>query len=214
MRIDECQFGGSEFLLDRNGVILRLAAGLKTPHARHQRVVIQVQAFGDGLEVLHLEVFARQVKGERGMVIHYDAAIAVQNLAARRQHRDGFDAVLHGAFLVERRIAHLQVPKSGDQEQENADHEVLEERDLAGRKLTVVVQKVVRSDLLMVAVFPQFHRRSKALSGYLQFIQNAKQRQSNGRVQEAKNQGLLRIETERLAEQGARQHPIKELVKK
>ena len=51
------------------------------------------------------------------MVVDDHPAIAIENLAARREHRNGLDAVL--ARAPDRfRVADLQVPESGDQEQE------------------------------------------------------------------------------------------------
>ncbi len=134
VRIDESQFGGRQLLFDRDGLVLRRAAGLETPHARHQAVVVQVQAFGDRLQMLHLQVFAREIEAERGVVVDDHAAVPIQDFAARRQHRNGLDAVFHGAFLIEVGIANLQVPKPGDQEHEYSDHDVLENGDFAAKR--------------------------------------------------------------------------------
>src|SRR5579864_1829005 len=94
------------------------------------------------------------------MIVDDHAAVAVQDFAARSKHRDGLDAVLHGAFLVERGITDLQIPEAGDQEQKDRDHKVLEESDFAGRELAVVAQKLIGRNLLMFAVVPQFHKQA------------------------------------------------------
>ncbi len=62
VRVDERQLGGRELFFNRDGMVLRLAAGLEAAHARHQSVVVQIQAFGDRPEMLHLQVFARQIQ--------------------------------------------------------------------------------------------------------------------------------------------------------
>ncbi len=79
-------------------------------------------------------------------------------------------------------IADLEIPKSGDQEQEYRDHEVLEKGDFLRRELAVVAQKVPVGIWIVFAVVAQFHKLSPRFSGYLQFIQKTKQRQSHGRV--------------------------------
>src|SRR5260370_20929648 len=48
--------------------------------------------------------------------------------------------------------------------------------------------------------------------GCLQFIQNVEQGQSDSRVQKPKNESLLGIEGNYLAQQGSSQHPVEELV--
>ena len=94
MRIDERQLARRQFFLDRDGLVLRSAARLEPAHAGHQAVVVQVQAFGDGPQMLHLQVFARQIQAEGGVIVDDHAAVAIQNLAARRQHGNRLDAVL------------------------------------------------------------------------------------------------------------------------
>src|SRR5260370_36102123 len=86
------------------------------------------------------------------MVVHDYAAIAIQDFSAGRKHGDGLDAVLHGAFLIEFRIPDLQVPDPCQQEQEDADHHVLEKRDLTGRELGTVAQYSVLGNVLVYAI--------------------------------------------------------------
>ena len=144
VRIDEGQFGRRQFFLDRDGFVLRGAARLKPAHARHQAVVIQIQPFGDRPQVFRLQVFARQIQAERRVIVDDHAAVAIQNLAARREHRNRLDAVFKRAFLIHLRIADLQVPKAGDQKQEDGDGGVLKKGDLLRRELRIVAQKRVR----------------------------------------------------------------------
>ena len=110
-------------------------------HARHQVVVIQVQALGDGPQVLVLGGFAGQQQAERGVIVHNHAPVAIQNAPARTRNGHGFDAVLLCPFAVEFGILHLQPPEAGNQEQEDDDRGVLEDSDLARRKPRIVAQR-------------------------------------------------------------------------
>jgi hypothetical protein len=91
------------------------------------------------------------------MVVDDHPSVAVQDFAARSQHRNRLDAVLQSAFLVDLRVANLQVPEAGDQEQKDADGQVLKEGDLLRRELRVVAQKLVRGGLLVFASEMKFH---------------------------------------------------------
>ena len=59
MRIDKRQLARSQLFLDRDRLVLRGAARLKSPDAGHQAVIIEIQTFRDGPQMLHLQVFTR-----------------------------------------------------------------------------------------------------------------------------------------------------------
>ena len=111
---------------------------LEAPDSRLQVLVVHVQAFRDGLQVLFLQVVARQDQAEGRVVIDDHAAFAIENLAARGEDRDGFDAVALGLLVVDFGAFDLQPPEPGDQEQKNANCGVLKKRDLAGGASEVV----------------------------------------------------------------------------
>ena len=77
------------------------------------------------------------------MVVHDHPPVAVQDFTARGQDRNGFDAVLQRALLVDFRVANLQVPKAGDQEQKDGHGHVLKERDLGRGDFGIVAQQLV-----------------------------------------------------------------------
>ena len=145
VRIDESQIGGRQFLFDYDRHILGLR--FEPPDARRQVVVIQVEALGDGLQVFFLDGFAGQNQGERIVVIDDHAPVAVENAAARRQQRHRLDAVLLRALVIELRILHLQLPKPGNQEKEDAHGGVLENGDLTGREASIIAQRGFPRDL-------------------------------------------------------------------
>src|SRR5208283_5603976 len=97
-----------------------------------QRVVIEIQAVGDGTEVFVLQILPRQQNADRLVIVDDDAAFAVEDFAPRGGHRDRADIVLGGAFQIEIRIAHLQIPETRNQKNEYRNREVLESRDFAG----------------------------------------------------------------------------------
>src|SRR5579864_4098023 len=139
MRIDERQVGGRKLFFDHNRHVLRLR--FKAPYARRQVVVIQIEPLGDGLQVFFLDGLAGQNQGERTMVIDDHAPVAVENAAARRQQGHRLDAILLRALVVELRILHLQLPKPGNQEEEDAHCSVLEDGYLTGREAGIVAQR-------------------------------------------------------------------------
>ncbi len=64
MRIDERQLARRQLFLDRDRLVLRGAPRLKAAHPGNQAVVVEIEAFGDRPQVLHFQVFARQVKAK------------------------------------------------------------------------------------------------------------------------------------------------------
>ena len=189
VRIDEGQLAGRQLFLDRDGLVLRSAARLKAAHARHQAVVVQIQALGDRPQVFHLQVFARQIQAEGGMIVDDHAAIAIQNLAARRQHRNRLDAVLERPLLINLGIANLQVPEAGDQEQKDGDGDVLKECDLLRGELRIVAQKLVGGALIVFAVDVKFHNIQ--LFSCATF--SLSKRRNNGRATAAFNSPKIRV---------------------
>ena len=72
------------------------------------------------------------------MIIDDHAAIPVEDLAARGDDRDGFDAIELGALTVKIRIANLDAPEAGDQKQKDAHRQILKESDLFTGQLGIV----------------------------------------------------------------------------
>ncbi len=91
--------------------------------------------------MLHLQVFTGEDEAVGIVAVDDDAAVAIEDFAARRKHRDGLDAVLLGLFEVAGRIADLQFPEAGNKKDEDANREVLKESDFAGSELDVFAQK-------------------------------------------------------------------------
>ena len=147
VRVHESQVGGREFVLDRDGDVFRLRANAL--HARHQVVVIQVQALCDRPQVLVLGGFARQQQAERGVIVHNHAPVAIQNAPARPGNRHRFDAVLLRPLTVEFGILYLQPPEAGNQEQKDNDGGVLENGNLTRRKPRIIAQRRFIGKLLL-----------------------------------------------------------------
>ena len=88
------------------------------------------------------------------------------------------------AFLVDLRVANLQIPEAGDQKQKNGDGGVLENRDLLRGELRIVAQqRVARSFDRLRGRREVSQMHPEDLAGYFQFIQNAEQRQGHRRIQ-------------------------------
>src|ERR1051326_2897428 len=75
------------------------------------------------------------------MVVDNHAAIAVQNPAARRQHRHRFDAVLLRPLVVQLLVLYLEPPETRDQEEEDEHCNVLKNSDLPGGEASIVAQR-------------------------------------------------------------------------
>ncbi len=113
----------------------------KAVDARQQVVVVQIQTFGDGAEVIIFQGFSRQDERVGGVVVDNHPAVAVQDFAARRRDGQGFDAVPVGLLVIHLRILDLKGPKPGNQEQEDGYGGVLEDGDLAGGELDILAAK-------------------------------------------------------------------------
>src|ERR1019366_5296774 len=92
-----------------------------------QLVGWDVQPCGDlvgvGLQIAVL--IAQQQHRERRIVVHDDAAFAVQDLAARREDGDLLDAILFSQRAVITAARHLQAPQPEGKHQEDSQQNVL-----------------------------------------------------------------------------------------
>ena len=113
----------------------RGAVAAESIHAVLEFVKIEVQAVGNVAEVILRQVFTRKNQTEGGVVVNDHPAIAVEDLSARRQHRQRLNPVAFGLLAVNVRVAHLEIPESGEKKNENPDGDVLKEGDLTGRPL-------------------------------------------------------------------------------
>ncbi len=77
VRFDEGQLAGGELLFDDDGVVF--GPGSIAVDARDEIVVIQVEAAGDGAQVLGFQVFAGENEAIGGVVINDDAPVAVED---------------------------------------------------------------------------------------------------------------------------------------
>ncbi len=77
------------------------------------------------------------------MVVDDHAAVAIENLAARRDDGQRFDAVALGQLVVDLRVANLEVPEAGDQEEKDGNRYVLEYGDAPSGELGVVAQSAL-----------------------------------------------------------------------
>ena len=185
MRFDEGDFRRRQFLLDHHRHILGPRSEALDARADLGRV--QMQAVGDAIDVIRLQVLPREQQREGGLIIDDHAAIAVENFAARREHRNGLDAIALGQFAVAFAVANLQHPEAGDQEQKDRNDEILETGDAPQREASVVVREALRRR----RACRSGSRSSGILIGNLQFIQDVKQRYGDQRVQHRHHQRRL-----------------------
>ena len=71
----------------------------------------------------------QQQRRERRVIVDDGAAFAVENLAARREHRNVANAILLGGRGVIATFHHLQLPQSVGEDQEDAKDDVLRRRE-------------------------------------------------------------------------------------
>ena len=91
------------------------------------------------------ELVAQQQHGERRVVVHDDAAFAVQDLAARGQDRNGADAVALRQRLVFFRARNLQPRQTEYQHHQHRQDHVLHGRQLEGRDFVVAIHRIRQS---------------------------------------------------------------------
>src|ERR1700733_14655574 len=101
------------------------------------------------------------------MIVDDHPPVAIQDFAARGQDGNRLDAVLQSAFLVDLRVANLQVPEAGDQKQEDGHGGVLKECDLRRRELGIVAQELIRGGLRVLAAEMKSHNSIPDLVRYL-----------------------------------------------
>ena len=84
------------------------------------------EAIGDGGKILfdELGVIAKKKDGERGTIVHEDAAIAIEHTPARCDDGNGTDAILLGHLAVLVAIDDLQLPKAQQQQANHAHDDV------------------------------------------------------------------------------------------
>jgi hypothetical protein len=99
-----------------------------------------MQAFGDLVQVVHLQVFARENNAPGGLVIHDDPAIAIQNFSTRGDDGKYFDTIAFRAFAVDFRAANLELPEAGNEKEKNGDGGVLEAGHLGGGEARFVAR--------------------------------------------------------------------------
>ena len=150
LRVPHCEFGQliavglDEGLLIRGNVLLQWdgIVGRRACVAAQgclDLVHRKIEAAGDEGNIC-LKVFdlvAQQEAGNRGVVVHEDAALAVEYLAARREHGILADAVGLGEHAVAVRAEDLQAPHPGGEHGEEQHDEVLGRVQLACRDLLI-----------------------------------------------------------------------------
>ena len=119
-------FSGIGSILGRQGVVRQHALQLLRSHVQpagnQRKIRPQVAAR-----------FADQEAGDGGIVVHQQAAFAIEQLAPRRQDGHLADTVLLRQRAVVLRANHLQPPQAREQHQQNADDRVLHDRELERR---------------------------------------------------------------------------------
>src|SRR5271166_4810887 len=167
VRVDKRQLRRGQFFLDDDGLVFGRTLALKAMHPGNQRVIVEIQALGDWLEMLHLQRVPGNQDAERAVIVDNDPAVTVENLPSWSKHGNRLDAVLLGALLIYLRVANLQVPKTCDQKQKDRHHHVLKERDFASRELRVVAQQSRGRNLVLFALDLEVHFLKRLLSVYL-----------------------------------------------
>jgi len=132
VRLDEGLLVGADVLLDGNRLVM--GCGPVAFQRGAQLVQIEVQPAGNQRQVgVHIAVLlADQKTGDRGVVVHQQVPIAVEELAAGGQHRNLANAVLLGELTIRLRAQHLQPPQSGRQHQQDEQNAVLHRCQLDG----------------------------------------------------------------------------------
>src|SRR6185437_12914309 len=103
-----------------------------------------VQTVGDQWQIL-LEVilaFAEKEAADGRIVVDDDAAFAVEDAAARREHRHLADAVLFGEHAIVGGAEHLQTPEAGAEHQHHQRNHVLHAVELDRRQLLAAAERV------------------------------------------------------------------------
>ena len=154
MGLDEGLFVGRDVLLDWDGLVAGRRA--KVLKRGLELVEIEVQTLRDerqvGIEVLVL--FANEEAGDRGIVIDEQAAIAVQQLAARSHDGLLADAVFLGQLLEVRSAEDLQPPQAGAEGQHDQQNAVLHRRRFEGGELFAAIEVLRKHDAAAFSILP------------------------------------------------------------
>src|SRR5579864_6356573 len=110
MGVHEGEVGGSKLILDHHELVTGTAAILG--NFRLEFFEIEVEAFGDGGEMLRFEVLAAEHDGPGGVVIDDDAAVTVEDFAARSGDGELFDAIALGEVAVDFGLLNLKLPEA------------------------------------------------------------------------------------------------------
>ena len=94
------------------------------------------------LQVLHLQGVAGEDDAEGVVIIDDDAAVAVENLAARRDDGLRLDVIALGLFVVESADSGPAGPRSRRSGRGRRHAGVLEDGDLAGGELGIVAARL------------------------------------------------------------------------
>ncbi len=132
VRFDERQLVRRDVIFQHHRLRRRLRR--ESPDARPYFLRGNVQPGGDLLDVrrIRLQLLAQEQHRERRIVVHDDAAFAVEYLAARRQDGHLADAVLLRQRLVLIAARDLQTRKPHRQHDEDHQDRVLHERQFYG----------------------------------------------------------------------------------
>ena len=133
MSLDKFHLVRGDVLLERNRLILgrqrvvgqralQLLRGHVQSTGNERKVGVQVAAW-----------LADQKAGDGGVVVHQQAAFAVEQLAPGRQDRHLADPVLLRQDAVVLRSHDLEPPQAREQHQQNRDDHVLHDRQLIRR---------------------------------------------------------------------------------
>jgi len=136
VRLDKREIGRGEFFLDDDRLITGALAILGDLDLKV--IDIQIQTGCDRREVFFFQVFPGQHDRPGGMIGDNHAFIAIEDLAPGRQDRELLHAVTLGQIAVNFRLLDLQLPETGDQENEDRDRNVLKCSHLPGREAGIV----------------------------------------------------------------------------
>jgi len=145
VRFDEGHVCVVGFRLDNDGLELRKVFG-------GFQLVLQItdrdaQAFGDSRETFvdQSGIVAEKQDTERRIVVHQDAAIAVQHTAARSDDGNGTNAIALGHLTVLIGVDDLEFPETEEQQTDHA-HDDVGGDGQSGLWQTIVVAKPVRHE--------------------------------------------------------------------
>jgi hypothetical protein len=136
------------------------------------KLVLQIaerdtQTIGDGWEVFVNEhgIIAEKQDAEGRIVVHKHAAIAVQHAAARRDDRNGANAIAFGHLRVFVGINDLEFPEAEEQQSDHAYNEVGGDGQSGLRQPIVVAKPVRHENPARECFFVQAVKRTALSSG-------------------------------------------------